>query len=93
MQCECRKEIEARLLARFKEQNPSSANHKVRLTGYTMLFGSDHLEERAAGLFIANHDVTAKNGNVRNRRIEQSMLFNYCPFCGKSATKQEVSHG
>lgn len=85
MKCECRKEIEARLLARFIENNPGTENHRVSLKGYTLIFGDGTLKEAPFMPFVTSHLVTApKTGNARERKQETNMLFNYCPFCGIS---------
>lgn len=84
MQCTCREDLEKKLLARFKEDNPDSTEHRVELTGYALIIG-ERLEQYPVMKIKASHVVTAKNGNQREKKVEQSMICSYCPFCGKPA--------
>lgn len=84
MQCTCRENLEEKLLAKFKEDNPDSIDHRIELAGYSFVFG-ETLEERAVMTFNSSHVVTAKNGNKREKKDKHSLLCRYCPFCGKPA--------
>lgn len=86
MSCNCKSEIEAKLLDRFKQQAPDATDHKVRLTGYTLLLGetitaAPYMEFEAT----ANHPL--KKGGFKEKRERQNMIFNYCPFCGASVKR------
>lgn len=82
--CECRKDIEEKLLARFIEKSPSASNHEVSLKGYAIVIG-ETLSSRPfmPATLMADHPL--KKGGLKRKTEEIKMLFTYCPFCG---TKQ-----
>lgn len=90
MNCQCKKDIEARLLEGFKEENPSRENHTVELKGYALVFGKT-VELKPFMSIETTYAVTSKNGNVRIKKGEQKMLFSHCPFCGTAINKAEAA--
>ena len=89
MQCTCRQDIEEKLMKALKDDTPDSTEHHVRLSGYTMVLGVG-IDEYPAMKINSSHVVTAKNGNKREKKTEQTLVCNYCPHCGKKAKKAET---
>lgn len=88
MSCDCHSKIEKRLLDRFKELAPEAKNHQVMLTGYTLLLGKSLCEIGFMELkATAEHPL--KKGGFKEKTSKENMLFNYCPFCGKSYKAEE----
>lgn len=81
--CGCKADIESRLLKRFKEQAPEATGHEARLTGYALII-DDQLGLVSKGCMPM--ELTAsfplKKGGTKTKVQKQSMLFNFCPFCG-----------
>ena len=89
MSCDCREDIEAKLLARFKEQAPDAKEHAAELKGYGMV-----IREKIVTIGCMPIEMTAehplKNGGFKRKIDRQSMFFNYCPFCGKKYSGEPV---
>lgn len=83
MACDCRKELEAKLLERFKTQTPGAKSHEAQLKGYSIaLFGDAWSLVGVMPIeLIAEHPL--KKGGFRVKRETSNMIFTYCPFCGK----------
>lgn len=82
--CTCKKDIEARLLDRFKASAPDATDHGVELQGYGLVVTDHALESRPYMPFKATANYPQKKGGSKVKTTTQSMMFNYCPFCGKS---------
>ena len=79
--CDCRKNIEDRLLTRFKEQEPTAREHAVSLKGYAFILGEE-VQEKGVMQIEATAKFPLKKGGEKLRATKQSMIFSYCPFCG-----------
>ena len=80
--CNCKEELEAKHLAKFKQDFPEMTNHFVELEGYTFIFSPKAYT--AACLQVTREaDWTFKNGGFRKVKKSIRMIFTYCPFCGK----------
>ena len=79
--CDCKKDIEAKLLERFVEQTPAAEGHKVKLQGYGLIFGAA-ASERAYMPIEATASHLLKKGGMKSKTTKQNMFFNFCPFCG-----------
>ncbi len=80
--CECRKNLEQKLLERFKEQKHEATEHSVRLTGYALIFGDSVTEKGCMGMEL-KASYPLKNGSRKEKVVKQSMIFTFCPFCGE----------
>jgi len=79
--CNCRTDLEARLLERFKEAEPLATGHEVKLTGYAFIFGK---QLRMVGVMPIEQtaDFPLKKGGTKRKSVKCSMQFTHCPFCG-----------
>lgn len=80
MACDCKKDIEEKLLARFKEQSPEATGHEASLKGYALIFGNK-LEQKGCMQLEVVADFPLKKGGMKSKKQTQNMIFNYCPFC------------
>ena len=81
MSCNCRKEMEAKLVEYTQTQVPAATQMKVALQGYSYSLGSQLLE-RSSMPYKATFTVPKKDGTPRAMTKTGNMFFNYCPFCG-----------
>lgn len=79
--CDCRKNIEEKLLSGFKTQAPEATNHSVSLAGYVLIFGAT-LEEKGCMPIETSADFPLKKGGSKPKKSRTNMIFTYCPFCG-----------
>jgi len=79
--CDCRKDLETRLLEQFKSVAPEATGHEVSLKGYAFFFSSD---VSIKGVMAAEKvaEFPLKNGGFKRKIEKFSMVFSYCPFCG-----------
>ena len=90
MACNCKTEIEQKLLTRFKEMSPEAQAHEVSLTGYALIFGGK-LEQKGCMNIEAVADFPLRKGGMKRKTQLQNMVFTYCPFCGAKYSCDEVS--
>ena len=83
--CDCKKNIEARLLEMFAEQNQGD-DHRIELGGYGLVIKGNAMKEKGCMPIEGSYLHTLKNGNTKRKKVSQSMFFNYCPFCGEQYT-------
>lgn len=85
--CNCRKDIEAKLLTRFKSTAPCATDHSASLTGYTLVLGAAITEKGCMSIELtAKHPL--KKGGVKSKTDRSQMIFTYCPFCGEKYDKE-----
>lgn len=82
MACNCKTEIEGKLLTRFREMSPEAQGHEVSLTGYALILG-DQLEQKGCMKLEAVADFPLRKGGHKRKTQWQNMIFTFCPFCGK----------
>lgn len=82
MSCNCKSDIEARLLERFRSTEAQATGHTIELQGYALLLGGARMDVRGYMPVEASARHTTKSGTVRVKKQKQNMLFSYCPFCG-----------
>ncbi len=80
--CTCRKDIEAKLLERFKTNAPDATDHGVELAGYSFALMGNKMVSRPTMPIRASAMHPLKKGGAKLKKSEQSMFFNFCPFCG-----------
>lgn len=81
--CECRPELEAKLLARFIANEPTAKNHSVRLVGYGFTLTDNKMQVRGCMPIEADAEYPLKKGGHKSKTQRSSMFFSYCPFCGE----------
>ena len=86
MNCNCKKELEEKLTQRFKEQNPEAAQHGCVIGGYGLALVGNRMEQRGFMEVKSTAKFPLKKGGIKEKTLNQSMFFSYCPFCGVSAT-------
>jgi hypothetical protein len=82
--CTCRKDLEAKLTERFKQQSPEANGHAVSLQGYGYTMSGNSMAERGymPAEATAQYPVK-KTGDFKAKTIRQNMFFSFCPFCGE----------
>lgn len=80
--CNCKKEIEAKLLERFKRNAPEARQHGVELEGYSFVIVENSLKERPCMQFKTSALFPLKNGSEKLKNSRANMFFSFCPFCG-----------
>jgi hypothetical protein len=85
--CNCKKDIESRLLARFKEQSHEATDHYVELQGYGLAIIDNTLKSMPYMPFKTSAKFPLKKGGSKQKSQSSNMFFNYCPFCGEKIEK------
>lgn len=81
MNCNCRKELEAKLTENFVKEAPEATGHKAKLQGYGLTFGV-LVNERSMSQVQQTALYPLKKGGTKERTTTVNMLHSYCPFCG-----------
>lgn len=81
MTCNCKADMESKLLARFKESEPDAKEHTVSLQGYALILG-EKLEQKGCMTISTAADFPLRKGGYKNKKSNMNMIFTYCPFCG-----------
>ena len=82
MTCDCKKTIEDKLTARFKDQAPDATDHKVRISGYALILGEVNLTQKGYMPMKCTAKHPLKKGGIKEKTETQDMIFSFCPFCG-----------
>lgn len=82
MACDCKSDIEAKLLDRFQKATPEASAHGVTLQGYGLHFVNNTAELAGFMPYEAQADHPKKDGGVRVKKLKGNMMFSFCPFCG-----------
>lgn len=91
MSCNCRDDIEKKLLDRFKAQQLDATEHLVTLAGYTFVIVDGDMVETGYMPFALEAVYSLKNGKTKRKTSRHNMIFSYCPFCGERyPLKQEA---
>ena len=80
--CNCKKEIEKKLIERYRETAPEASGHEAELTGYTLIIG-DELKTKGCMPIKLRAKFPLKKGGDKERTSTQNMIFTFCPFCGQ----------
>ncbi len=82
MNCNCKKELEAKLTEHFKNNTPDASNHAVELKGYAIAIQENAMVQVGVMEYHATNDVPLKKGGAKRKTTKGNMTFNFCPFCG-----------
>lgn len=85
MKCDCKEELEAKLLVNFTEAHPEAQDHKTGLGGYGLVMTGNTLEVLGYMPVESTFRYTTRAGALKAKTVKQSMFFSYCPFCGVKA--------
>lgn len=89
MNCNCKKELEAKLTERHASQYPEAKNHKAQLGSYGMAIVNNHMDIRGISPVTFTADqLVKKSGAYKPKKISSSMFWSFCPFCGKSVKEE-----
>lgn len=88
--CNCRQELEAKLLELAKEQLPESTGHSVEIEGYVFGLKGNTIFSCQALTVAIKHTVTSKKTGFQKQKVEkQKMVARYCMFCGEKRAEAE----
>lgn len=82
--CNCKADIEAKLLERFKETTPTGTGHDAKLIGYAFGIVGNKMVLRPSTTYETSSVQPLKNGGTRLRKSRGIMVFSFCPYCGVS---------
>lgn len=86
--CDCKTELEVKLLERVKEALPDSTNHSVEIEGYVFGISGNSMFSCQAMTVAIKHTVTVKKTGLQKQKTEkQKMMASYCMFCGEKRVK------
>lgn len=87
--CECKSNLEERLLKRVSERFPDATDIKLQLDGYSFLMGEGKVTMKPTMPIVGEYKQPTKKGGQRVRKIKEQMIASYCPFCGESLKEAE----
>jgi hypothetical protein len=67
----------------FVTNAPEATAHKVELKGFALLLGAT-LKEKACMEMVLTAEYPLKKGGTRQKHTKQTLIFTYCPFCGRN---------
>lgn len=83
MACNCKNELEAKMVEVLKVEHPEAENHQASLdSGYAFTISENSMRMVGKFQFENAITVTTKNGVKRTQKPKCGMFFTYCPFCG-----------
>jgi hypothetical protein len=82
MNCNCKTEIEAKLLESFKSEAPDGVDHSVSMHGYGFCIVGNKMIMRPYTEVTRAAQMPRKAGGFTSKRTKLNMFFSYCPFCG-----------
>ncbi len=88
--CDCRSNIETRLLDKIAAQIPEgSKNLSTKLGGYAFLLGGSGIAMRNVMPIDIEYEEPIKKrpGEFKRKRQKMSMHGNFCMFCGEKYVK------
>lgn len=80
--CECRADIEKRLLTRFQEMAPDAKDHSASLDGYSLTIVKNVWTSLPSMPIKMTAQHPLKKGGFKRKTETSTIMFNYCPFCG-----------
>jgi len=85
--CDCKKEMEAKLLETVQAQRPEAQQLKVELDGYGFMLTGNELSHRPVMPIKIEYMHILKNGNVKKKKETISFALKHCPFCGEEVVR------
>lgn len=87
MNCECKKEWEAKIAEKLKAKLPEGyENFNAELKSYSLGFGEDNkLVSMVCIPYEGSVMVPKKSGGLKKQKIGTFLKASFCPFCGKEA--------
>lgn len=85
MNCNCRSELEEKLTERFKAAEPTLKHHVAELKGYGFGVVGNKMVITGCMPVEATAERTRKDGTTTVKKVRQTMVFSFCPFCGVAA--------
>ena len=72
---------------KLKAERPDDQGHHAQLEGYGFALTDDNKMLLVGGTPITLQSMTPrKAGGMKSFRINQTMVWTFCPFCGTKAT-------
>lgn len=81
--CNCRTEIKAKLLERFKNMEPEAQDISIEINGYALIFG-ETLSSKPFLPVEGTYKLPNKKGELKSKKLKDSLIASFCPFCGVS---------
>lgn len=89
--CNCRKDIEAKLLEDIPTQLPAGHQRlSVSLEGYALMFGEGVMQSRQIMPIQVKYQAPTKAGVMKDKKQTMNMAASYCMFCGEKYDKDEA---
>lgn len=85
--CDCKKDIEAKLLERFIKQTPEAKDHGATLAGYTLVLTEEKIIQKGCMPIELIALYPPKKGGYKGKRTSSNMIYTFCPFCGEKYEK------
>ena len=89
MNCNCKTEVQEKLLARFKNDAAEATEHGVTLDGYTLMITGSALKLRSCTTVKQTARYPLKKGGTKVKTTALSMVHSFCPFCGVAAAQSK----
>ncbi len=89
--CECKTELQAKLLERFAASAPQATNHGATLQGYAFALVGDGMVTMGYLPVELSAEYPLKTGGKKLKKTTQNMFFTFCPFCGERYVPVEAS--
>lgn len=86
--CNCKDDIEKRLLSRFITQHPEAKEHSARLSGYSLVIIENTIKQKGCMPIELTAAHPLKKGGFKAKTDRSNMIFSYCPFCGDKYEKE-----
>ena len=88
--CDCKQDIEKKLVERFKNIAPEAKEHGGELAGYGLVIVGNELQAKPYMAFKGSALYPVKKtGDWKIKKVENNMFFSFCPFCGISLSAEK----
>lgn len=86
--CDCKKEMEEKLLESVKQQKPNAQQLKVEIAGYGIMIIGNTMVLRPVMPVSVEYVYNLKNGKQKAKKETISFALKHCPFCGEEIARQ-----